>query len=193
MRTAFVALMLATTAAFAGELAPGAQAPAFSLVNAVDGRTVTMTPADGNLKVVLFTSNHCPSARAFEPRTIEIVNRFGHRGAKFYVVNPNDDASSPDEALVSMKARAEALEYPFPYLKDAGGSVARAYGARVTPHVFVVDGDGVIRYRGHIDDAAAAAERQSEGLINALNALLNGRNVATAETNANGCSIQSRS
>ena len=68
------------------------KAPEFSLVNAVDGKTVTMKPDDGQLKVVIFTCNQCPYAKAFEPRIIEIApNVRARRACTFYAVNPNDD------------------------------------------------------------------------------------------------------
>jgi thiol-disulfide isomerase/thioredoxin len=190
----FVALLLvATMAALGDELAAGAKAPGFSLVNAVDGKTVEMKPDDGKLKVVVFTCNECPYAKSFEPRLIELSNRFTHKGAHFYLVNPNDDARYAGESLASMKARAVEQQYSFPYLKDGDSSIARAYGARVTPHVFVVDGEGTIRYRGYIDDSAKPEERQVEGLTSALNALLNGRTVARTETKAFGCGIKWKS
>jgi peroxiredoxin len=182
--------LLFATVATADELAVGAQAPAFSLVNASDGKTVAMTPADGNLKVVIFTCNQCPYAKAFEPRIIEIANRFQHQGVRFYAVDSNDETQFPEESLASMKERAASKEYPFPYLKDGNSSIARAYGARVTPHVFVIDGTGAVRYRGYVDDSAKPAERKTTGLTDALGALLNGRDVANNDTRAFGCSIK---
>lgn len=183
-------LMLAATLAWAEELGSGAKAPAFSLVNATDGKTVTMTPNDGKLKVVVFTCNQCPYAKAFEPRLIEIANRYGHKGVSFYAVNPNDDSKYSEETLANMKARATERDYPFPYLKDGDSAIARAYGARVTPHVYLIDGTGVIRYRGYVDDSAKPAERKTTGLVNALNALTEGRDIALAETRAFGCTIK---
>lgn len=186
-----VMLMLAATVGSAQEqLAVGAKAPEFSLVNAVDGENVTMKADDGNLKVVVFTCNQCPYAKAFEGRIIDIAKRFGSKGVMFYAVNPNDDSKYAEETLENMKARAVAKEYPFPYLKDGDSKVARAYGARVTPHVFVVDGAGVIRYRGYIDDSAKPEERKTTGLTDALGALLEGRDIATTDTRAFGCAIK---
>ncbi|MGN6185174.1 MAG: thioredoxin family protein [Thermoanaerobaculia bacterium] len=185
-----LSFFMATAACAADELAVGAQAPAFSLVNAVDGKPISMKPNDGNLKVVVFTCNQCPYAKAFEPRIIEIANKFEGKGVRFYAVNPNDEAKYAEETLANMKARATSKDYPFPYLKDADSSIARAYGARVTPHVFVVDGTGTVRYRGYVDDSAKAEERKTTGLTDALNALINGRDVATTETRAFGCSIK---
>lgn len=183
-------VMLAATLACAEELAVGAKAPEFSLVNAVDGETVNLEADDGRLKVVVFTCNQCPYAKAFETRIIDLAKRFGPKGVTFYAVNPNDDAKFAEESLPNMKARAEAKEYPFPYLKDGDSKIARAYGARVTPHVFVVDGAGVVRYRGYVDDSAKPEERKTTGLSDALGSLLDGREVATTETRAFGCTIK---
>ena len=186
-----IALLSIANIAYAQEqIAVGAKAPAFSLVNAVDGKTVAMKPADGKLKVVVFTCNQCPFANAFEPRIIEIANRYGHKGVNFYAVNPNDEAKFSEETLANMKARADEKDYPFPYLKDGDSSTARAYGARVTPHVYLVDGQGIIRYRGYVDDSAKPAERKTTGLVNALDALTAGRDIALAETRAFGCTIK---
>jgi len=184
-----VSLLFAVVAC-AEELAVGAKAPAFSLVNATDGKTVAMKPDDGNLKVVVFTCNQCPYAKAFEPRIIELARRFQEQGIRFYAVDSNDDAKFAEETLENMKARATEKGYPFPYLKDGNSAIARAYGARVTPHVFVVDGTGSVRYRGYVDDSAKPDERKTEGLSNALYALLNGRDVANNDTRAFGCSIK---
>ena len=189
-----IALVLIAGMACAQEqLAVGAKAPAFTLVNAVDGQTVSMKPDDGNVKVVVFTCNSCPFAKAFEPRIIELANKFAQKGVKLYAVNPNDDAKYAEETLANMKARAEDRNYRFPYLKDGDSKIARAYGARVTPHVFVVDGQGVVRYRGYVDDSAKPEERKTTGLSDAVGALTNGRDVANADTRAFGCTIKWKS
>lgn len=190
----FIVILLVASIACAGEqIAIGAKAPAFTLVNALDGKSVEMDPADGNLKVVVFTCNQCPYAKAFEPRIIEIAKRFQPKGVRFYAVNPNDDAKYEVETLANMKARADEKEYPFPYLKDGDSATARAYGARVTPHVYLVDGSGVVRYRGYIDDSAKPEERKTTGLTDALNSLLSGRDIANAQTREFGCTIKWKS
>jgi thiol-disulfide isomerase/thioredoxin len=185
-----VTLLFATAACAQEQLAIGAQAPQFALVNAIDGKTVTMKPNDGRVKVVIFTCNSCPFAKAFEPRIIEVAQKFGQKGISFYAIDPNDDTKFSDETLANMKARADEREYPFPYLTDGDSRIARAYGARVTPHVFVVDGEGIVRYRGYVDDSAKPAERKTTGLTDALNALVNGRDVANTDTRAFGCTIK---
>ena len=185
-----IALMLMATAAFADELAVGAKAPAFSLVNAVDGKTYAFKPADGRISVVFFTCNQCPYAKAFEPRLIEIAKQYQARGVIFYAIDPNDENRYSEETLANMKDRAVSKGYPYPYLKDADSSIARAYGARVTPHVYVIDQGGVLRYRGYVDDSARPEERTKTGLTDSLDALLANRQVATTATHAFGCTIK---
>jgi len=60
----------------------------------------------------------------------------------------------------------------------------------VTPHVFVVDGKGIVRYRGYVDDSTKAAERQHSGLTDALNELIAGKEVKVSATKAFGCTIK---
>lgn len=191
MKKMFVFLMLATACANADELAIGAAAPKFALVNAVDGKTVTFAP--GKISVVVFTCNQCPYAKAFEPRLIELARQYQPKGIVFYAIDPNDEAQYAVESLAEMKARAVEKGYPFPYLKDGDSAIARAYGARVTPHVYVFDGGGTLRYRGYVDDSAKAAERRTTGLSNALDELLAGKAVANQTTRAFGCTIKWKS
>lgn len=189
-RLLLIAVLLLALPACAEEVEIGATAPAFSLVNAVDGETYTLKPGDGKISVVVFTCNQCPYAKAFEPRIIEIARLYGPKGVVFYAIDPNDDQRYPEESLESMKARAVAKKYPFPYLKDGDSTIARAYGARVTPHVFLVDGSGTIRYRGYVDDKADPAERSRTGLTDALDALLANGEVPEKVTRAFGCTIK---
>lgn len=178
--------------AAAEELAVGTKAPGFSLVNAADNQRVTFHPGDGKFSVVVFTCNQCPYAKAFEDRLVSLGRAYEKRGVAFYAIDSNDDDAYPSERVSEMRERATAKNYPFPYLKDGDSAVARAYGARVTPHAFVVDGTGVIRYRGYIDDSAKPEERQHAGLTSALDALLAGRDVTMTATRAFGCSIKFR-
>jgi thiol-disulfide isomerase/thioredoxin len=186
----FVSLLLVAALVNAEELPIGATAPKFALVNAIDGKTVAYKPGDGKISVVVFTCNQCPYAKAFEPRLIDLARQYAAKGIAFYAIDPNDEAQYAVESLGEMKARAVEKGYPFPYLKDGDSSIARAYGARVTPHVYVFDRGGVLRYRGYVDDSAKAAERRTTGLSNALDELLAGKAVSNQATRAFGCTIK---
>jgi thiol-disulfide isomerase/thioredoxin len=189
----FVPILLLISAAAcmnADELSIGATAPKFSLVNAVDGKTVAFKPGDGKVSVVVFTCNQCPYAKAFEPRILELAKQYQAKGVVFYAIDPNDESQNSIESLAEMKARATERGYSFPYLKDGDSAIAHAYGARVTPHVYVIDGTGVLRYRGYVDDSAKPEERRTTGLANALDDLLAGKAVANQSTRAFGCTIK---
>jgi thiol-disulfide isomerase/thioredoxin len=188
-----VALMSLATAVVADELAVGAKAPAFSLINATDGKTYAFKPTDGKISVVFFTCNQCPYAKAFEPRLIEIAKQYQAKGVVFYAIDPNDENRYSEETLANMKDRAVSHAYPYPYLKDGDSSIARAYRARVTPHVYVIDPGGVVRYVGYVDNSARPEERTKTGLTDALDSLLANRPVAVTSTRAFGCSIKFKS
>ncbi len=187
-------LLVAATACFAADELPiGAKAPKFSLINATDNKTVAFNPGDGKLSVVIFTCNQCPYAKAFEPRIIELAKQYQPKGVVFYAIDPNDEAQYAVESLAEMKARATERGYPFPYLKDGDSTIAHAYGARVTPHVYVIDGGGTLRYRGYVDDSAKPEARRTTGLTNALDDLLAGKPVSNETTRAFGCTIKWKS
>jgi alkyl hydroperoxide reductase subunit AhpC len=192
-RLLFVLFVLSfASLASAEELAVGAKAPGFSLINAASNQRVTFKPGDGKIAVVVFTCNQCPYAKAFEDRLVSLGRAYEKRGVVFYAVDSNDDVAYPIETVSEMRERATSKNYPFPYLKDGDSTVARAYGARVTPHVFIVDGAGVVRYRGYIDDSAKPEDRQHAGLTDAVESLLSGREVQQTSTKAFGCSIKFR-
>ena len=188
-----LALPLLAIVCMADEIAVGTKAPGFSLVNAVNGEKVTFKPGDGKLSVVFFTCNQCPYAKAFEPRLIQIAKDYGAKGVKFYAIDPNDEAKYAEESLANMKDRAVSNGYPYPYLKDGDSKIAKAYGARVTPHVYVVDAKGMVRYVGYVDDSPRQEERARTGLTDALDALLANKKVAVTTTHAFGCTIKFKS
>lgn len=173
----------------AAELEIGARAPGFDLVDAISGETVYFSPG-AETTVLIFTCNQCPYSKAFENRIVALANEYQAKGVKFLAVNPNDDVRYPGETLDKMKERAADKGFSFPYLKDGDSAIARAYGARVTPHVFVVDSDGVVRYRGYVDDSAKPGEREHTGLEDALDAVLAGESIEVDSTKAFGCTIK---
>ena len=155
----------------------GSELPAFSLVDVVDGKRVSIEPADGHVKVVVFTSATCADAQAFEARIVEVARKFRQAGISTYLLDAN-------------AASADGKEYPFAFLKDEGGRVARAWGVDVVPHAVALDGTGAIRYRGFIDDSSDPKKRDLTALTDAVGALLNGRDVRTPETKAYGCRVE---
>jgi peroxiredoxin len=141
--------------------------------------------------VVVFTCNHCPYALAWHDRIIAVAADYAERGVRVLAINPNDAERYPRDSPQQMRARVERGEFDgVRYLRDESQEVARAYDAKTTPDVFVVDGEGILRYRGapdadHDDDSQNAA-----WLRGALDAVLAGRAPDPAETAPVGCSIK---
>ena len=175
------------------DLHAGDPAPEFSLPG-VDGRTWSLKDfADARVLVVVFWCNHCPYVQAWEGRTIDLGRRFADRGVRFVLVNANNDVEYPEDRFDRMVARAKEKGYPFPYLRDESQSVARKYGARVTPHAMVFDAGRRLRYQGRIDDQYDHPEAvRARYLQDAIEAVLAGRAVSPAERPVLGCSVKWR-
>ncbi len=181
-------LALVAVVALAGRLSAeeieiGAQAPDFA-AKTTDGKDVSLKSAlkDSKAVVVCFTCNKCPVSVAYEDRFIDFTKEYADKGVKFIAINVNRG-----ENLDVMKTRAEEKGFNFPYAFDESGDSARGYGARVTPHIFVVDGSGKVAYRGSFDDKQS--EPTKHFVSDAVDAVLAGKAPATTSTKAFGCGV----
>jgi alkyl hydroperoxide reductase subunit AhpC len=110
--------------------------------------------------------------------------------AEIVLINSNDMRQVPEDSFDAMRVLAKSKAYPFAYLYDETQAVAKAFGATRTPQVFVVDGGGVVRYAGAIDDSVDAGKVTRRYLQDALDAVVAGRSPATARTEPVGCTIK---
>lgn len=191
-----VALLGIATIAFKTDVAKGYKvgdkASDFKLKNVIDDKTVSLSDyKDAKGYVVVFTCNHCPFAKKYEQRIIDLQNKYGRRGYPVVAISPNDPSVAPDDSPEKMKELALEKKYPFPYLFDEGQKVFPMYGATKTPHVYLLDKDLTVKYIGAIDDNVEDASAvKIKYLENAIDALANGKNPDPAETKAVGCSIK---
>lgn len=177
---------------FAEELAIGAAGPTFSLMG-TDGKTYSLADYKEKKGVaVIFTCNACPYAKAFEDRINKLAKEYQPKGIAFVAINPNDPGRVPEDSYDNMVKRAKEKGFVFPYVYDSTSEVAAAYGAKVTPHVFLLDANSKLVYRGRIEDETDAKKVKSRDLKEALNALLAGKPIKMTETKAFGCSIKWR-
>jgi peroxiredoxin len=168
----------------------GEKAPEFALP---DTEGTMHGPGGAKATVVVFTCNHCPYALAWHERIGEAARDYAERGVKMLAVNPNDADRYPADSPKAMKDRVERGEFAgMPYLRDETQETARAYDAKTTPDVFVIDADGVLRYRGAPDGDYDDPRQNAVWLRNALDAVLEGREPDPAETKPVGCSIKWR-
>jgi len=170
----------------------GQKGPDFTLPG-IDGQTYTLAELVANNKTVavMFSCNHCPYVRAWEDRMKAIQRDYKGRGFVLAAINSNDTVKHPDDDFNSMKERAEQEGFNFLYLRDESQEVAHAYAGTHTPHVFLLDGNGVLQYRGAIDDNHDEPDAvQQHYLRDALDAVLTGNTPATTASDAKGCTIK---
>lgn len=166
----------------------------FSLKN-VDGSMVSLKDyPDAKGFILIFTCNTCPYAVASEDRIIALDQEFKSKGYPVIAINPNNPELSPGDSFEEMQKRAKEKAFTFPYLFDEDNLMYRRYGATKTPHVYVLEKENqrfYVRYIGAIDDNVRNAEKVKERFAaNAVNDLLEGREVAVKETKAIGCTVK---
>ncbi len=178
---AAVAAILSASALLAGDAAIGSSVAPFSLKDAA-GKTVNVAPGKETV-VVTFVSTQCPISNDYNDRMTAVFQDYSAKGVKFFFVNAN---STEPAAVVAEHKKSAG--WPFEVYKDE--SAADTLGAQVTPESFVFDKAGKLQYRGYIDDSRNPARIQSQGLRNALDAVLAGKAVAQPTTKAFGCTIK---
>jgi AhpC/TSA family protein len=152
---------------------------------------VQHSPGDAPATAVVFTCNHCPYALAWHHRILDVARDYADRGVRVLLVNPNDADRYPADSLEAMKERVAADGgWPAPYLHDESQEVARAYGAKTTPDVFVLDSELGLRYRGAPDADYQDASQNAAWLREALDAVLAGEDPPRSETDPVGCSVK---
>ncbi len=166
----------------------------FKLKN-VDGKMISLADQKGAKGyIIAFTCNTCPVVKAYEDRILALNEQFAAKGFPLIAIQSNDADRSPGDSYAAMQQRAKTKNYAFPYLYDETQTVARAFGATNTPHLFVVKRDGEqyrVAYIGAVDnnqrDPSAATKHY---VADAVNELLAGKPVTTTSAKAIGCGIK---
>ncbi len=184
-KSAVLFLILMITAFAVAEDAEMKFAATFELPG-TDGEQHTLNDyKDAKGVVVMFIATRCPVSNGFNERMVELANAYQERGIVFLGINSNKM-----EDMAEVKEHANKHDFPFVVLKDINNEVADKYDAKVTPEVYLLNSDLEIVYHGRIDDSADADERKSTDLTDALDELLAGEKITTAQTKAFGCSIK---
>jgi peroxiredoxin len=157
-------------------------APDFELPDP-QGKVHTLSEYRGRIVIINFWSCECPHAERTDQWIMQSLAKWNADVALLPIAaNRNESAQGVEEA-----ARARGLPT---VLLDAEHVVADLYEAVTTPHVFVVDGDGILRYRGAVDDVTFRNRKATRFFLNeAVEALIDGRLPALTEMPAYGCTI----
>ncbi|MDC8004430.1 thioredoxin family protein [Aureisphaera galaxeae] len=172
----------------------GDEAAGINLLNVDDTMVSYEDYPDALGFIVIFTCNTCPYAVASEDRIIALDAEFKPKGFPVIAINPNDPAVQPADTFAKMKQKAADKGFTFPYLYDESKSVYAQYGAKKTPHVYLLhkeNNKNIVKYIGAIDDNVRNASGVKERFLsNAIYELLDGKEVTVKETKAIGCSIK---
>jgi peroxiredoxin len=166
----------------------------FKLKN-VDGNLVSLSDYKKSKGlIVIFDCNTCPYSKAYNSRIMALNKQYASKGFPVVAINANDPSISSGDSFDEMVSEAKRKKYDFPYLVDETQTTAKAFGATNTPHVFVLKNDGSafkVAYIGTIDNSPKDEAKVSKKYVeDAVNAILDGKDVATKSTKAVGCGIK---
>ena len=132
---------------------------------------------------VISMCNQCPYVKLYLEKLKNIQAEFIEQGFTSIGMNGCDAQNQPLESFEKMKDFAKQHKLNFPYLWDSTQDVTRSFGATKTPMAFLIDKDGVVRYKGQID---SYPQNQTVAKVNylkeAITSLLNNKVIITTET-----------
>lgn len=164
--------------------------PKFSLPS-TSGLLVESLLIKDPVLVVVFTCNHCPYAKAYYQRLVDMARHFDNEGVQFVCINSNDAKKYPEDSFENMKDVQAEYDFPFPYCYDESQRVAKEFGALCTPHCFVFNQDRMLCFKGRIDDNWQEPDSvKDKTLHNAIESVLANEVIKQPEVNAIGCSIK---
>ena len=179
---------------------PGTKAINFNL-KGTDNKMYSLSSfKNANVLVFIFSAPHCPTAQAYEDRIIKIQNEFKKQGVQVVMINPNSPESvcleergytDLGDTFEDMQIRAKEKGYNFPFLNDGETEeTSIKYGPVATPHAFVFDKERILRYVGRVDDSEKIGTATQHDLRNAIEAVIDGKEVKVKKTKVFGCSIK---
>lgn len=174
----------------------GEPAPGFEVVDA-HGNMHSLSDYEGKYVILEWLNHGCPYIRKhYDGNNMQrLQKKYTDQGVVWLSVI----SSAPGEQgyMEPEEARRSIEEYgasPTAILLDPEGEMGRAYGARVTPHMFIIDPDGILRYNGAIDDKptprASSLENAHNYIEAAMTSLMNGEEVKVKSNTPYGCSVK---
>jgi hypothetical protein len=193
---AFAVGLLAPFAAFAAP-AVGKPAPEFKAM-AADGSTVNLADLRGQTVVLEWTNHDCPFVvKHYKSGNMQATQQAAaDQGWLWFQVISSEPGSQGHVSAEKAQQlnRDRNVTAVTNTLLDEDGSVGRAYAAQVTPHMYIIDGEGVLQYMGGIDSIATARvediERATNYVAESIEAMVNGGAVPNPVTRAYGCTIK---
>ena len=142
--------------------------------------------------LVVFMCNHCPFVLHVAEKLVEIGQVYPKKGIAVVGINSNDVEKYPADHPTKMAEEIKKQGYTFPYLFDESQEIARVYGAACTPDFFLFNEARQLVYRGQLDASRPGNSIPVTGadLCRAMDALINGQEIAKEQTPSIGCNIK---
>ncbi len=167
-------------------LAVGQAAPAFELQD-LDGKTVSLAAFRGKTVVLEWINPNCPVSSDYAERKVMTTTGAAHREIVWLAINSTNRTHGDFVEPAAHKAYNQKNGIAYPVLYDSSGDTGRAYGAKTTPHMFVIDATGKVVYNGAIDSRSDPNTNYVDG---ALTALAAGKSPDPSTTKPVGCSVK---
>lgn len=196
---AFIGASMMTALPVLAALTVGQAAPAFTAVDS-KGKQHKLADFKGKVVVLEWTNHECPYVKKhYASSNMQSLQKQARDAG---VVWLSVISSAPGEQGNVAGAKADELTAsrqasPAAVLLDPQGTLGKAYDARTTPHMFVIDGAGILRYAGGIDSIATAKVddiAKADPLFKtAMQSVVKGQPVAQAVTRPYGCGVKYKS
>jgi peroxiredoxin len=174
----------------------GRPAPDFTATDS-RGSQHSLAASRGKIVVLEWTNHECPyTVKHYDTGNMQALQRAVTEAGGIWltVVSSRPGTQGHVNGLEADRLTEERSARPTAVLLDPKGDLGRLYGARTTPHMYVIDRDGMLAYMGAIDDQPSANRATVKGARNyvreALDALAAGRPIAFASTRAYGCTVK---
>ncbi len=181
------------------ELKIGKKVPAMNIkMMATDGEAYELQDFQKDKgMIIVFSCNTCPFVvgndgfAGWEKDYNDLYQKASDANIGFVLVNSNAAKHDGDDSMEKMKERAEKQGYKMSYLMDENSAVANAFGAKTTPHIYVVDAEGKLVMRGSIDNSWDSKRTELETYaLDAIDFLANGTKMTNTTPVPRGCSIK---
>ncbi|MBW8308995.1 MAG: thioredoxin family protein [Candidatus Paracaedibacteraceae bacterium] len=171
-------------------------APDFEIKD-IQKKVIKLSDLKGKLVVLEWTNPGCPFVKKhYESKNMQqLQEEYTAKGVIWISVissaTGKEGYKTPDEAKAHVKTDGSHASH---VILDADGKIGKAFGAKTTPHMFIINREGKIAYMGAIDDKPNAqredVKRAHNYIAQGLDALLEGKEAVTKVTNSYGCSIK---
>ena len=191
-----VAWMMTGASKVSADLKTGEMAPDFRMQD-TNGRSYSLSNDKGKFVVLEWFNHDCPFVRKHynSGNMQRLQKKYTEKGVVWFSINSSASGKqghySPAEAN---RLTQEKKANPTAVFLDPEGTVGRLYGAKTTPHIFIIDPEGLLIYQGAIDDTPSTDVADIPKAVNyvelALEAAMSGKSVETSSTKSYGCSVK---